>query len=53
MLHSIQEITHEQKKRRRKIRVNRILMIDEAIRSGRYPNATGLAARAEVTVRTI
>jgi predicted DNA-binding transcriptional regulator YafY len=28
-------------------------MIDEAIRSGRYPNATELAARAEVTIRTI
>jgi predicted DNA-binding transcriptional regulator YafY len=36
-----------------KVRVNRVLMIDDAIRSGRYPNATDLAAKAEVTVRTI
>jgi predicted DNA-binding transcriptional regulator YafY len=36
-----------------KVQINRILMIDEAIRSGRYPNATKLAKIAEVSVRTI
>jgi predicted DNA-binding transcriptional regulator YafY len=36
-----------------KVRINRILMIDEAIRSGRFPNAQTLADMAEVHRRTI
>ena len=36
-----------------KVRTNRILMVDEAIRSGSYPNAAKLARKAEVTRRTI
>lgn len=36
-----------------KVRVNRILMIDDAIRSGAYPNADKLAEKAEVNRRTI
>jgi predicted DNA-binding transcriptional regulator YafY len=36
-----------------KVRVNRILLIDELIRSGAYPNASTLAATVEVTSRTI
>jgi predicted DNA-binding transcriptional regulator YafY len=36
-----------------KVRTNRILMIDEAIRSGSYPNIAKLARKAEVTRRTI
>ena len=36
-----------------KVRTNRILMIDEAIRSGFFPSIGKLAAKAEVTRRTI
>jgi predicted DNA-binding transcriptional regulator YafY len=36
-----------------KVRVNRILMIDEEIRSGAYPSVDKLAHRSEVTNRTI
>ncbi|GMO64851.1 MAG: WYL domain-containing transcriptional regulator [Treponemataceae bacterium] len=36
-----------------KVRTNRILMIDNAIRSGTFPNAMDLARSAEVSVRTI
>jgi predicted DNA-binding transcriptional regulator YafY len=36
-----------------KIRINRILMIDEAIRSGAYPSTSKLASKAEVAKRTI
>ncbi|WP_010257557.1 helix-turn-helix transcriptional regulator [Treponema primitia] len=36
-----------------KVRINRILVIDEMIRSGRYPNASVLADRTEVNRRTI
>ncbi|MFP3040255.1 hypothetical protein LQZ19_00385 [Treponema primitia] len=37
----------------KKVRINRILVIDEMIHSGRYPNASVLAARTEVNRRTI
>jgi predicted DNA-binding transcriptional regulator YafY len=36
-----------------KVRINRILMIDEAIRSGRFPAIAALARKAEVNGRTI
>jgi predicted DNA-binding transcriptional regulator YafY len=36
-----------------KVQINRILMIDEAIRSGSFPTITKLANKAEVTNRTI
>jgi predicted DNA-binding transcriptional regulator YafY len=36
-----------------KVRINRILMIDEAIRSGGFPTVAKLARKAEVTIRTI
>jgi predicted DNA-binding transcriptional regulator YafY len=36
-----------------KVQINRILMIDEEIRGGRYPSASKLARIAEVSVRTI
>jgi predicted DNA-binding transcriptional regulator YafY len=36
-----------------KVRINRILMIDEAIRSGSFPTVSKLARKAEVTKRTI
>jgi predicted DNA-binding transcriptional regulator YafY len=36
-----------------KVRINRILMLDEAIHSGRYPSIKKMALRAEVTERTI
>jgi predicted DNA-binding transcriptional regulator YafY len=36
-----------------KVRVNRVLMIDEAIRSGTYPSIKELARKAEITKRTI
>jgi len=36
-----------------KVRIRRILMLDEAIRSGSYPTIAKLAKRAEVTKRTI
>jgi hypothetical protein len=36
-----------------KVRINRILMIDDAIRSGSYPSIAKLARKAEVTTRTI
>ena len=36
-----------------KVRINRVLMIDEAIRSGRYPSIAKLARKAEVNPRTI
>jgi predicted DNA-binding transcriptional regulator YafY len=36
-----------------KVRINRILMIDEAIRSGVFPTIAKLARKAEVTNRTI
>jgi predicted DNA-binding transcriptional regulator YafY len=36
-----------------KVRINRILMIDEAIRSEIYPSITKLARKAEVNDRTI
>jgi predicted DNA-binding transcriptional regulator YafY len=36
-----------------KVRINRILMLDEAIRSGSYPSVSGLARKAEVNERTI
>ena len=36
-----------------KVRVNRVLMIDEAIRSGSYPSIEKLAKQSEVTKRTI
>jgi predicted DNA-binding transcriptional regulator YafY len=36
-----------------KVRTNRLLMIDERIRSGSYPNADTLAGKAEVSRRTI
>jgi predicted DNA-binding transcriptional regulator YafY len=36
-----------------KVRINRILMIDEAIRAGDYPSIEKLARRAEVNPRTI
>jgi proteasome accessory factor B len=36
-----------------KVRINRILMLDDAIRSGSYPNATILAQKADVNPRTI
>jgi predicted DNA-binding transcriptional regulator YafY len=36
-----------------KVRINRILMIDEAIRSGAFPTVSKLARKAEVTKRTI
>jgi len=35
------------------VRTNRLLLIDKAIRSGKYPNASKLAAIAEVNPRTI
>ena len=36
-----------------KVRVNRVLMIDEAIRSGTFPSIEKLARKSEVTKRTI
>ena len=36
-----------------KVRTNRLLLVDKAIRSGKYPNANKIAAIAEVTPRTI
>ena len=36
-----------------KVRTNRLLLIDKAIRSGKYPNANDLAELAEVNSRTI
>ena len=36
-----------------KVRTNRLLLIDKAIRSGKYPNTDKLAAIAEVNTRTI
>jgi predicted DNA-binding transcriptional regulator YafY len=36
-----------------KVKTNRLLLIDKAIRSGKYPNATKLAELAEVNPRTI
>ena len=36
-----------------KVRTNRLLLIDKAIRSGKYPNTNRLAAIAEVNSRTI
>jgi predicted DNA-binding transcriptional regulator YafY len=36
-----------------KVRTSRILMIDEEIRSGAYPNSVSLARKVEVTSRTI
>jgi predicted DNA-binding transcriptional regulator YafY len=36
-----------------KVRTNRLLLIDKAIRSGGYPNTERLAAIAEVNARTI
>ncbi|MDR0442153.1 MAG: WYL domain-containing protein [Treponema sp.] len=36
-----------------KVRTNRLLLIDKAIRSGKYPNTNKLAAIAEVNSRTI
>jgi predicted DNA-binding transcriptional regulator YafY len=36
-----------------KVRINRVLMIDEAIRSGVFPSVSKLASKAEVTKRTI
>jgi len=36
-----------------KVRTNRLLLIDKAIRSGKYPNAGKLAAITEVNSRTI
>jgi len=36
-----------------KVRTNRLLLIDKAIRSGKYPNANDLAKLAEVNSRTI
>jgi predicted DNA-binding transcriptional regulator YafY len=36
-----------------KVRTNRLLFIDELIRSGSYPNAASLAEKTEVTSRTI
>jgi predicted DNA-binding transcriptional regulator YafY len=36
-----------------KVRTNRLLLIDDLIRSGVYPNASTLSKKAEVTPRTI
>jgi len=36
-----------------KVRINRVLMIDDAIRSGSYPSVAKLARKAEVNERTI
>jgi predicted DNA-binding transcriptional regulator YafY len=36
-----------------KVRVNRVLMIDEAVRSGGYPSVEELARKSEVAKRTI
>jgi predicted DNA-binding transcriptional regulator YafY len=36
-----------------KVRMNRILTIDEAVRSGKYPNSYNLASLTEVNPRTI
>jgi len=36
-----------------KVRINRILMIDDAIRSGSYPSVAKLAKKSEVNERTI
>ncbi|GHV84322.1 DNA-binding protein [Spirochaetia bacterium] len=36
-----------------KVRINRVLMIDDAIRSGHFPTIAVLAKKAEVTERTI
>jgi predicted DNA-binding transcriptional regulator YafY len=36
-----------------KVRINRVLMIDEAIRTGVFPSVSNLASKAEVTKRTI
>jgi predicted DNA-binding transcriptional regulator YafY len=36
-----------------KVRTNRILAVDSLIRAGKYPNATTIARRLEVTARTV
>ncbi len=36
-----------------KVRTSRLLLIDKAIRSGKFPNANKLASIAEVNPRTI
>jgi predicted DNA-binding transcriptional regulator YafY len=36
-----------------KVEINRVLMIDEAVRSGAFPTIGGLAQKSEVTKRTI
>jgi hypothetical protein len=49
----LQEETMPAKGHEEKVRINRILMFDEAIRSGSYPSITKLARKVEVTTRTI
>jgi predicted DNA-binding transcriptional regulator YafY len=36
-----------------KVRTNRILAVDSLIRAGKYPNASTIARRLEVTTRTV
>jgi predicted DNA-binding transcriptional regulator YafY len=40
-------------KREEKVRINRILKIDDEIRANKYPNAATLSEKLEVTRRTI
>ena len=41
------------KRAEEKVRVNRVLMIDDAVRSGSFPTIEKLARKSEVTRRTI
>jgi len=47
------EVPVPKKPAEEKVRIRRILMIDEAVRSGSYPTIAKLARKAEVTKRTI
>jgi predicted DNA-binding transcriptional regulator YafY len=49
----LREETMPSRAHEEKVRINRILKIDEAIRSGSYPSITSLARKVEVTTRTI
>jgi predicted DNA-binding transcriptional regulator YafY len=49
----LQEFFMSAKRAEEKVRINRILMIDEAIRSGAFPSIAKLARKTEVNERTI
>jgi predicted DNA-binding transcriptional regulator YafY len=49
----MQEVPMPKKSAEEKVRINRILWLDEAIRSGSYPTIAKLSKKAEVNERTI